>query len=81
LISFALLTIALKSLELSPAYAAWTGLGAAGTAAIGMLVMGEPSPPPLAAMPPSSPGDLGRRGPALDAQRDGGPPYDADENS
>jgi|SRR5262245_8800510 len=41
LISFALLTIALRSLEVGPAYAAWTGLGAAGTAAIGMLVMGE----------------------------------------
>jgi quaternary ammonium compound-resistance protein SugE len=41
LISFGLLTIALKSLEVGPAYAAWTGLGAAGTAAIGMLIMGE----------------------------------------
>jgi hypothetical protein len=35
----------------------------------------------VAAMPPNSPSDLGRRGPALDAQRHGGPPYDADENS
>ena len=41
LISFALLTVALRSLEVGPAYAAWTGLGAAGTAAIGMLALGE----------------------------------------
>jgi quaternary ammonium compound-resistance protein SugE len=41
LISFALLTVALKSLEVGPAYAAWTGIGAAGTAAIGMLVLGD----------------------------------------
>lgn len=41
LISFALLTVALKSLEVGPAYAAWTGIGAAGTAAVGMLVLGE----------------------------------------
>src|SRR6266542_2055264 len=41
LISFALLTVALESLEVGPAYAAWTGLGAAGTAAIGMLLLGD----------------------------------------
>ena len=41
LVSFALLTVALKSLEVGPAYAAWTGIGAAGTAAVGMLVLGE----------------------------------------
>ena len=36
LISFALLTLALKELEVGPAYAVWTGLGAAGTALVGM---------------------------------------------
>jgi quaternary ammonium compound-resistance protein SugE len=41
LISFGLLTVALRSLEVGPAYAAWTGIGAAGTAAIGMLVLGD----------------------------------------
>ena len=41
LISFGLLTYALRSLEVGPAYAAWTGLGAAGTAAVGMLWLGE----------------------------------------
>ena len=41
LISFALLTVALESREVGPAYAAWTGLGAAGTAAIGMLLLGD----------------------------------------
>jgi quaternary ammonium compound-resistance protein SugE len=41
LISFGLLTIALKGLEVGPAYAAWTGIGAAGTAIIGMAVLGE----------------------------------------
>jgi quaternary ammonium compound-resistance protein SugE len=41
LISFALLTIALKSLEVGPAYAAWTGIGAAGTAAVGMALLGD----------------------------------------
>ena len=41
LISFALLTYALRSLAVGPAYAAWTGLGAAGTAAVGMLLLNE----------------------------------------
>lgn len=41
LASFALLTIALRSLEVGTAYAVWTGLGAAGTAAVGMLWLGE----------------------------------------
>jgi quaternary ammonium compound-resistance protein SugE len=41
LISFGLLTFALRSLEVGPAYAAWTGLGAAGTAAVGMLWLGD----------------------------------------
>lgn len=41
LISFGLLTYALRSLEVGPAYAVWTGLGAAGTAIVGMAVLGE----------------------------------------
>ena len=41
LISFGLLTYALKKLEVGPAYAVWTGIGAAGTAVIGMAVLGE----------------------------------------
>jgi quaternary ammonium compound-resistance protein SugE len=38
-----LLAIALRSLPLGTAYAVWTGVGAAGTAAVGMLVLGEPA--------------------------------------
>ena len=41
LVSFALLTMALKKLEVGPAYAVWTGLGAAGTALVGIWVLGE----------------------------------------
>ena len=41
LISFGLLTIALRKLEVGPAYAVWTGIGAAGTAVVGMAVLGE----------------------------------------
>jgi quaternary ammonium compound-resistance protein SugE len=41
LISFGLLTIALRSLEVGPAYAVWTGLGASGAAAVGMLFLGD----------------------------------------
>jgi quaternary ammonium compound-resistance protein SugE len=41
LISFGLLTVALKKLEVGPAYAVWTGLGAAGTAIVGMWALGE----------------------------------------
>jgi quaternary ammonium compound-resistance protein SugE len=41
LISFALLSQALKQLDVGPAYAVWTGLGAAGTAVVGMAALGE----------------------------------------
>lgn len=41
LISFGLLTIALRQLEVGPAYAVWTGLGAAGTAIVGMAALEE----------------------------------------
>ena len=36
-----LLGLALKTLPVSTAYAIWTGIGAVGTAAIGILVLGE----------------------------------------
>jgi quaternary ammonium compound-resistance protein SugE len=35
--SFSLLTAALKNLDVGPAYAVWTGIGAAGTALYGMV--------------------------------------------
>jgi quaternary ammonium compound-resistance protein SugE len=41
LISFGMLTIALRKVDVGPAYAVWTGLGAAGTAVVGMAVLGE----------------------------------------
>ena len=40
LISFAMLTVALRHLEVGPAYAVWTGIGAAGTAVVGMAFLG-----------------------------------------
>jgi quaternary ammonium compound-resistance protein SugE len=41
LLSFGLLTWSLKRLEVGPAYAVWTGLGAAGTAIVGMAILNE----------------------------------------
>ncbi|MCW2581694.1 MAG: hypothetical protein JWQ53_484 [Klenkia sp.] len=41
-ISFTLLSIALRSLPVGSAYAVWTGIGAAGTAIVGMAVLGDP---------------------------------------
>lgn len=41
LVSFGLLTIALRDLDVGPAYAVWTGLGASGAAVIGMVALGE----------------------------------------
>jgi quaternary ammonium compound-resistance protein SugE len=41
LASFCLLNVALRQLEVGPAYAMWTGIGAVGTAAVGMLFLGE----------------------------------------
>ena len=40
-ISFFLLTLALRTLPVGTAYAVWTGIGAAGTAIVGVLVFGE----------------------------------------
>ena len=45
LVSFALLTVALKRLEVGPAYATWTGIGAAGTAVVGIAMLGESASP------------------------------------
>ncbi|WP_131737870.1 DMT family transporter [Actinomadura roseirufa] len=39
--SFGLLNFALKSLDVGTAYAVWVGIGAVGTAALGMIVMGD----------------------------------------
>ena len=41
--SFSLLTTALKTLPVGTAYAVWTGIGAAGTALVGVLALGEPA--------------------------------------
>ena len=40
--SFALLSYALKTIPIGTGYAVWTGIGAVGTAIIGMLFLGEP---------------------------------------
>lgn len=42
LLSMGLLSYALKSLPVGTAYAVWTGIGAAGTAILGMVWLGEP---------------------------------------
>ena len=39
--SFALLNLALRDLPVGVAYAVWTGIGAAGTATVGMLFLGD----------------------------------------
>ncbi|HVX17510.1 MAG TPA: multidrug efflux SMR transporter [Acidimicrobiales bacterium] len=43
LASFGLLTVSLKHLPVGSAYAVWTGIGAAGTAAAGILFQGDPA--------------------------------------
>lgn len=42
-VSMLLLAQAARSLPIGTAYAVWTGIGAAGTAALGMLWLGEPA--------------------------------------
>src|SRR5262245_51993721 len=39
--SFGLLSVALKTIPVGTGYAVWTGIGAAGTALIGMVFLGE----------------------------------------
>lgn len=41
LVSFVLLSLAMRSLPVGTAYAVWTGIGAAGTVLIGILFLGE----------------------------------------
>ncbi len=41
LISFFLLTFAMRSLPLGTAYAVWTGIGAVGTFVVGIMLLGE----------------------------------------
>jgi len=43
LASFALMAVALKSLPFGTAYAVWTGIGAAGTIVVGIVLLGEPA--------------------------------------
>jgi quaternary ammonium compound-resistance protein SugE len=40
--SFGLMTLATRTLPIGTSYAIWTGMGAAGTAIYGMMVLGEP---------------------------------------
>ena len=42
-LSIVLLGLALKSLPVGTAYAVWTGIGAVGTAALGIYLFGEPA--------------------------------------
>ncbi len=41
-VSFTLLSIGLRTLPVGTAYAVWTGIGAAGTAVVGMLFLRDP---------------------------------------
>ena len=42
-ISLGLLGVALKTLPVGTAYAVWTGIGAVGTAILGIYLLGEPA--------------------------------------
>jgi quaternary ammonium compound-resistance protein SugE len=44
-VSFGLLSLALRVLPLGTAYAVWTGIGAVGTAIVGILLLGESTSP------------------------------------
>jgi quaternary ammonium compound-resistance protein SugE len=44
-LSFGLMALALRSLPFGTAYAVWTGIGAAGSIIVGMLVFSEPTDP------------------------------------
>lgn len=45
LASFALMAFALRSLPFGTAYAIWTGIGAAGSIVVGMVIFSEPTDP------------------------------------
>jgi quaternary ammonium compound-resistance protein SugE len=42
-VSFVFLSLALKTLPVGTAYAVWTGIGATGTAILGILLFAEPA--------------------------------------
>jgi quaternary ammonium compound-resistance protein SugE len=42
-VSVVLLALALKSIPVGTGYAVWTGIGAVGTAALGIVLFGEPA--------------------------------------
>ncbi|MDP3409228.1 quaternary ammonium compound efflux SMR transporter SugE [Bosea sp. (in: a-proteobacteria)] len=42
-VSLGMLGLALKTLPVGTAYAVWTGIGTVGTAALGMILLGEPA--------------------------------------
>jgi quaternary ammonium compound-resistance protein SugE len=44
-VSLGLLGLALRDLPVGTAYAVWTGVGAVGTAALGILLFGDPATP------------------------------------
>ena len=44
-LSFTLMALALRSLPFGTAYAVWTGIGAAGSIIVGMLIFSEPTDP------------------------------------
>lgn len=42
IVSFALLSVSMRTLPLGTAYTVWTGIGAVGAFAVGIVVLGEP---------------------------------------
>ena len=44
-VSLALLGVAMKGLPVGTAYAVWVGIGAVGTAILGIVLLGEPANP------------------------------------
>lgn len=46
LASFALLSVAVRALPIGTAYAVWVGIGAVGTAALGIAIFDEPATAP-----------------------------------
>jgi quaternary ammonium compound-resistance protein SugE len=45
ILSFVLLNLATRTLSLGTAYAVWTGMGAFGTALVGIIFFGDPTSP------------------------------------
>ena len=45
MVSFGMLSIAMRTLPLGTAYTIWTGIGAVGAFAVGMVVLDEPANP------------------------------------